>query len=204
MYEKGWCESVPGVLIALCVMVRRSGDAWCLVLPRLGLSRLLPLRLVVEEFVPLWVKCTVRQWRPRCHFLVRGVVVGDVVVVAVVVQRVDEDDEVVVNVAYNQVSPVASWDTWAHAVDTDTSTCVVVHAVVVVVAVRVVDRHPPSAVPLPLLLQSAFPWDYIAATVDTLVEVVGRAYVVGEAVVVVAAAAVVVVAATGKSTVVGI
>ena len=68
MYEKGWCESVPGVLIALCVMVRRSGDAWCLVLPRLGLSRLLPLRLVVEEFVPLWVKCTAVMAAPKRNF----------------------------------------------------------------------------------------------------------------------------------------
>ena len=36
---------------SMCSIVRRSGDAWCLVLPRLDWSRLLPLRLVVVVVV---------------------------------------------------------------------------------------------------------------------------------------------------------
>lgn len=43
------CYSVPGKMVALFMLVRRSGDAWCLFPPRLDFSRL-PLLHLSEMF----------------------------------------------------------------------------------------------------------------------------------------------------------
>jgi len=146
--------------LALCVLIRRSGDAWCLVLPRPGCYRPLVLLVRRRPLHPLqfvvcaWfvVVCTARQRHSCCHS--RG--------------RLESDDDygiavrdgAVVGVPLTPVSlvAVASWRTW----DDGTGTWATSGREV---AKR--SRHPSFAPPPRRILpRSVLPSDWMTATVD--------------------------------------